>query len=67
MKTIFPVLCKAINLVSPIYFSESAVLSPSSKKPVVFVLDVAPQIRFFQEILVPFVEYRTNFDNKKFI
>ena len=56
-----------LEIVPPIYFSDSGNVPPKSEKPTIVVFDVTPQRRYFHDILVPFVEYRTFENGKKFL
>lgn len=56
-----------IKVVPPIYFSDSTQTKYHSNNPIVAVFDVTPQRKYFHDILIPSVEYRTYLIGKQFL
>jgi polysaccharide biosynthesis PFTS motif protein len=55
-----------VIVVPPIYFSDSTWVY-NDTKPAIVIFDVTPQKRFFHDVLIPYVEYRTFETGKKFL
>jgi polysaccharide biosynthesis PFTS motif protein len=67
LKSIFSSEWTTVKVVPPIYYSDSGIIPEPSVKPVIVVFDVTPQRRFFHDVIVPFVEYRTVENGRKFL
>jgi polysaccharide biosynthesis PFTS motif protein len=56
-----------MKVCSPICFNDSNSSPPPKTKPTILVFDVSPPRRFFHDVNVPFLEYRTYSNGKLFL
>jgi polysaccharide biosynthesis PFTS motif protein len=67
LRTVFSPDWSKTEVVSPIYFNDRGECPVTDGRPVIVVFDVTPQRKFFHDILVPFVEYRTYDNGRRFL